>query len=183
MRHTMEDGQISVRSFRSDDATSLHGAVSESIAELAPYETWCHPGYTADEAAEYVGWWTEAREKDYAFYFAVEDAASGQLLGVSGLSAYSAEHRHAMLGYWIRTLCTGRGIATRAARLVCGAGFADLGLIRIEIEVPTGNLASQRVAEKLGAVREGVLRDKLILPAGPSDVVVYGLLAGKMSDP
>ena len=87
VRDKMEDGQILVRAFRSDDATALHSAVSESIAEVAPYETWCHSGYTADEAAEYVSWWTEAREKDYAFYYAVEDAASGQLLGVCGLSA------------------------------------------------------------------------------------------------
>jgi len=178
----MEDGQIVVRAFRLDDAAALHGAVSESIAEVAPYETWCHSGYTAGEAAEYVNWWIETREKNCAFYYAVEDAANGQLLGACGLSGYSAEHRHAMLGYWIRTSQTGRGIATRAARLVCDAGLLDLGLIRIDIEVPTSNVASQRVAEKLGATREGVLRNKLILPAGPSDVVAYGLLAGEMSD-
>jgi ribosomal-protein-serine acetyltransferase len=183
VRDRMEDGQIAVRAFRSDDAAPLHRAVGESITEVAPYETWCHSGYTADEAADYVGWWIDARERNRAFYYAVEEAASGQLLGACGLSDYSAEHRHAMLGYWIRTSRTGRGIATRAARLICTAGFADLGLIRIEIEVPTSNPASQRVAESLGAAREGVLRNKLILPAGPSDVVVYGLLAGEMCDP
>ena len=177
MRERLEAENVVVRSFGPKDAEPLHAAVCESVDEVAPYETWCHHGYTADEAAAYVGWWIEARREKTAFYYAVEDARTGQLLGACGLSAYSAEHRHAMLGYWVRSSRTGEGIATRAASLVCRAGFEGLGLIRISVMVPTENRGSQRVAEKLGAVREGVLRCELILPAGPSDVIVYGLLS------
>jgi ribosomal-protein-serine acetyltransferase len=181
MRERIEDGNLVVRAFGSDDVSALHGAVCKSIDEVAPYETWCHAGYTLEEAVEYVGWWIDAREKGMAFYYAVEDAPSGLLLGAAGLSAYSSEHKHAMLGYWIRSSWTRRGIATRAASLVCRAGFEDLGLIRISIMVPSSNRASRRVAEKLGATREGVLRHELVLPAGPADVIAYGLLPEELS--
>jgi RimJ/RimL family protein N-acetyltransferase len=124
----------------------------------------------------------KARERRVAFYYAVEDAASSRLLGSCGVSDYVSEHRHAMLGYWVRTSQTRRGIATRAARLVASAAFADLDLLRVSIGVPVANAPSHRVVEKLGAVREGVLRQELVLPSGPSDVVLYSLLPGELRE-
>jgi ribosomal-protein-serine acetyltransferase len=181
VRNPMDDGDVVVRSFRTDDVRALHDAVSESIDDVAPYETWCHAGYAEEEAAEYVGWWIDARTRGIAFYYAVEDARTGLLLGAAGLSDYSSEHKHAMLGYWIRSSRTRQGIGTHAAALVCRAGFEDLGLIRIGIMVPASNRASRRVAEKLGAIQEGVLRRKLVLPAGPADVIAYGLLPEELA--
>jgi len=180
MKERYAADHVIVRSFRPADAEHLHAAVRESIDEVAPYETWCHAGYTLDEASEYVDWWIEARERRMAYYYVVEDKKSEHFLGVCGLSDYSTEHRHAMLGYWIRTSWTGRGVATQAARRVCEAGFSDLDLIRISIMVPIGNPASGRVARKLGATQEGLLRSELILPAGPTNVIAYGLLAGEL---
>jgi RimJ/RimL family protein N-acetyltransferase len=69
----------------------------------------------------------------------------------------------ANLGYWVRTSETGRGIASKATRLVAQFGFAELGLQRIEILAAVGNVASQRVAEKAGAVRECVARKRLLI--------------------
>ena len=175
MRVSHETKTLRIRAYRSEDVQALYDAVSESISEVAPYETWCHEGYTLDEASEYANWWIKAREQGFAFYYAVEDATTGEFLGSCGLSGYSAEHRHASLGYWIRTTATRRGIATAAARLVAQAGFEDLGLIRIEVMAPVSNAASLRVAEKLGCTREGTLRSKLILPYGAVDVAVFGL--------
>jgi len=42
--------------------------------------------------------------------------------------------------------------------------------------IAVGNSRSQRVAEKIGATREGVLRSRLVLPSGPSDAVMYSLV-------
>ena len=175
MRVSHQTKDLRIRAYRPEDVKPLYDAVCESICEVAPYETWCHEGYTMEEASEYANWWIKAREQDFAFYYAVEDAVTGDFLGSCGLSGVSAEHRHASLGYWIRTSATGSGIATAAARLVAEAGFEDLGLIRIEIMVPVSNGASLRVAEKLGGIREGTLRSKLILPSGAADVAVFGL--------
>ena len=182
MRSEMMSDCIRVRAFRGADVQPLHEAVCESIAEVAPYETWCHPGYSLDEAREYVEWWIKARERRAAFYYVVEDVASSRLLGVCGVSDHSSEHRHAMLGYWVRTSETGKGVATTAARLVVAAAFADLSLLRVSIGVPVANAASHRVVAKLGAVREGVLRQELVLPSGPSDVVLYSLLPGELRE-
>lgn len=176
MRDRLSGELVTVRAYREQDIDALFAAVSESIPDVARYETWCHPGFARSEAAEYVQWWRKSWLARSAFYFAVEDSKSGTLVGSCGLGDVCAEHRRASLGYWIRSDSTGRGFATAAARAVVRLGFEDLDLARIEVEVSVDNIASLRVAEKLGAVREGILRQRLILPAGPTDTVMFALL-------
>lgn len=180
MRTEIIGDGLRLRAFRADDVQPLHDAVSESIPEVAPFETWCHPGYSLDEAKDYVTWWIQAWERRRAFNYVIEDGASLDFLGSCGVHEVSDEHRHAMLGYWVRTSETRRGIATRAARLVAAAAFADLQFLRISIGVPVANAPSHRVAAKLGAKQEGVLRQELVLPSGPSDVVLYSILPGEL---
>ena len=93
-----------------------------------------------------------------------------------GLNFFNRVHQVANLGYWVRTSATGRGVATKAAHLVARFGFAQLGLHRIEILAAVDNIASQRVAEKVGAVREGVLRKRLLINGESLDAVMFSLL-------
>ena len=176
MRTCLTEGCVRVQAYREDHIDPLFAAVSESIPDVSRYETWCHPGFTREEAAEYVNWWRKAWEARSAFYFAVIEEETGELVGSCGLSGICEEHRRAGLGYWIRSSRTGHGFATDAARAVMRFGFEDLDLARIEVEVSVDNTASLRIAEKLGCVREGVLQQRLILPSGPTDTVMFALL-------
>ena len=81
----------------------------------------------------------------------------------------------------MRTAWTGRGVATAAARLAVRFAFEELGLIRLEITVALRNSASQRVAEKVGAVREGLLRKRLFINGQSEDALIYSLLADEWS--
>ncbi len=55
------------------------------------------------------------------------------------------------------------GIATRAVRTMAEFGFAELGLMRIEIVVAEGNVSSAGVACKAGALYEGLARNRLVV--------------------
>jgi RimJ/RimL family protein N-acetyltransferase len=96
-------------------------------------------------------------------------------------------HQFGNLGYWVRTSAAGRGVASKASRLVARFGFEELGLHRIEILAAVSNVASQRVAEKIGAAREGVLRKRLLIRGEPQDAVMFSLvpedLQSQSSDP
>ena len=75
----------------------------------------------------------------------------------------------------------GRGITTRAVRLVCRFALDELGLERLELTTDAENYASQRVAEKVGFRREGVLRSHLLHPEGyRRDSVLLSLLPGEL---
>jgi RimJ/RimL family protein N-acetyltransferase len=91
------------------------------------------------------------------------------------LNHINYQYRLANLGYWGRTSATGRGIATQAARLVAAFGIEQLTLLRAEIVVALGNKPRLWVAEKCGAKREGVLRNRLIVREKVFDAVMHSL--------
>lgn len=74
----------------------------------------------------------------------------------------------------------GQGIAPAATRLLAKWGFEAVKLIRIEIVVNTANQRSLRAAEKAGAKREGVLRNRLYLQDKAHDAVMHSLIPGEV---
>lgn len=100
-----------------------------------------------------------------------------RLLGSVALMRFAWEHARGEVGYWLAREARGGGHATRAVRLICSWGFDTLGLERVDLFAATGNLSSQRVAERAGFTQEAVLRSYLPGKQGRQDVVAYGLLA------
>jgi RimJ/RimL family protein N-acetyltransferase len=70
-------------------------------------------------------------------------------------------------------------VATRAVRLLSGWALRELRLPRVQLLADVDNVASQRVAEKAGFRREGVLRQALEIKGRRSDCVMYSLLQGE----
>jgi ribosomal-protein-serine acetyltransferase len=176
MNTELTDGVITLRPYRPEDADDLYEAVRESIPEMQPWMPWCHPDYSIEETRAWLGARPEGRERGECD-FRISDARTGAFLGGAGLNQVNTAHRRANLGYWVRTSATGRGVATRATRLVARFGFEELELARIEIVAAVSNLASQRVAEKVGAVREGVMRKGLRIREAMHDAVLTSLVA------
>jgi RimJ/RimL family protein N-acetyltransferase len=98
------------------------------------------------------------------------------MLGAASLSHIHAVYNFGNLGYWIRSSRRGNGLASRAARLAAKFGFEQLGLLRVEIVVSVGNAASLKVAEKSGAHREGILRDRMTVREQVHDAVMFSFI-------
>lgn len=79
------------------------------------------------------------------------------------------------LSYLIAKEFWGKGVVTQAARLAVEAGFQQFGLARIQAYALTTNIASQRVLEKCGFQREGLLRNFVQLRGTLVDVFIYGI--------
>jgi len=109
--------------------------------------------------------------------FAIVDADDDEhLLGSISLMRIAWEHARGEVGYWLAREARGKGHATRAVKLICTWGFETLSLERIDLFAATGNPASQRVAERAGFTREGVLRSFMRAKEGHLDMVAFGLL-------
>lgn len=167
---------VTGRRYRPEDITVLFAAARESIAQIYPWMEWCHPGYAVEDSTGWVMSREEAWDRGTDYSFAICDAATGAFLGGVGLNQINRLHRFANLGYWVRTSCTGRGIAAAATRLTARFAFEDRGLYRVEIVASVHNVRSQRVAEKAGAMREGMLRNRLLLHGEPHDAVMFSLI-------
>jgi ribosomal-protein-serine acetyltransferase len=164
-----------IRLYQPDYAEQLHAAAVESISEVYPWMAWCHERYSLEEARQWVALQVDNAKAGKAYEFAIFDEG-GCFLGGCGINQINQMNRFANLGYWIRTSAMGRGIAPAIVRRVTEYAFKETDLIRLEIVCAARNRRSQRVAEKAGAVREAVLRNRLMLSSGPSDAVMYSLL-------
>jgi len=164
-----------IRPYEATDAEALWQAARESVAEVFPWLPWCHPAYSMAEAVEWVTSRARLAAEGHEFAFAIT-GSDGRLLGGCGLNQINRVHRFGNLGYWVRTSATGRGVAGESARLMAEFAFRNTELVRLEIVCAVENRRSQRVAERTGAVREGVLRNRLQLHGKAVDAVMYGLI-------
>jgi RimJ/RimL family protein N-acetyltransferase len=105
---------------------------------------------------------------------------AGSVVGAIGLMVN--EHR-GTIGYWVAAGARRQGICSRALRVLSRFAFADLELRRLELLTDPDNIASQRVAEKVGFQREGTLRAYLAHRDGRfRDGVMFSLLPGELRE-
>ncbi len=100
----------------------------------------------------------------------------GEICGVISLDSFDPANRSSEIGYWLREDCQGRGLATRAAASLIEYAFSVLGLNRLAIRAATENHRSRAVAERLGFVEEGILREAAQRDHHFVDLALYALL-------
>jgi ribosomal-protein-alanine N-acetyltransferase len=98
--------------------------------------------------------------------------------GVGGINIrFSSESRIGELGYSIARAWWGRGLAAEAARAVIGQAFdAYPDLVRVRAMADARNVRSHRVLEKVGMVREGLLRQNRLVRGELVDEIWFGVL-------
>ena len=167
------DGVVTLRRWRSDDAADVARACTDPetarwLPVPVPYDLAAGQGYVDGIVPSQ---WADGTVANVG----VADAVSGELLGAIGLTLRDGLGE---VGYWTAPWARGRGVATRAAALHTSWALEVLGLPRVELLTDVDNLASQRVAERAGFVREGVARAIRPRPRGEerADMVVFSRL-------
>jgi RimJ/RimL family protein N-acetyltransferase len=170
---TLHTARLRLRPVTSADVDALFAL--HSSAYVLRY--WDAPPWSERARAErFVAACRRMAEDGSGARLAVDRGADGAFIGWCGLSRWSPDHRSAALTYCLSDAAWGRGYATEAARALLLLAFDALDLNRVQAETDTRNLASARVLEKLGFLREGTLREDCIVNGEVSDSWVYGLL-------
>lgn len=166
---------LRLRPYREGDAPALYAAVRESIETVGRWMPWCNADYRERDAEDWIGICAAGWRSGDHYSFGVFDDG-GAFLGGCGLNQRNRLHNFMNMGYWVRASRQRNGIASRATALVAAFGIGQLGFGRIEIVIEPGNIASRRVAERIGAQFEGIARNRIITRAGPADAAVYSLI-------
>jgi RimJ/RimL family protein N-acetyltransferase len=168
----LRDGELELRPWREEDAPAVYEACQDP--EIQHWTPVIPRPYTMEHALAFVRGEATPGQRQFAV---VHD---GRAVGSIGLSVNETS-RNGHIGYWCAPSARGGGVTTRALRLLCRHGFDDLRLERLELITDPDNHASQRVAEKVGFRREGVLRSHLVHPDGRRrDSVMFSLLPGEL---
>jgi RimJ/RimL family protein N-acetyltransferase len=153
----LTDGVVALRPWTNDDVEAIAAACAED--EIARWLDQIPQPYTEDDARFYVAAAREGWRSGTEFNFAIVDAETAEVLGSIGVRRLGGlDEGTAETGYWVKRETRGRGIATRALRLVSRWALHEAAVERLQLRADTENIPSQRVAEQAGFVREGVLR-------------------------
>ena len=167
----LQDDLIELRPWLDEDVPAIVAACNDP--ETSRWTTVPSP-YSEEDARA----WLERCETAWdegAAPLAVIDRDSGQVAAAITLWLHG---RVGELGYWTAPEFRGRGYIPRAVRLLCRWAFDELEVPRMQLGTFPGNTASERVAEKCGFTREGLLRAWLEQRGVRRDVTMWSLLPG-----
>lgn len=169
--------RIRLRRFRANDAPWV--AVACNRPEMARFVPVLPSPYTDEDASRFVAYAEQAWDGGGSAPFAIE-SVEGDPVGAVEVHLSVTDRGLAGVGYWLRPEGRGRGAATDAVKLVSEWAFRDLAIERMSLITDPENLPSQRVAERVGFRREGVLRAWHPTPQGRRDSVMFSLLPGDL---
>ena len=156
------------------DSTGLHEAYGDGEA----MRFWdLPPSRNRAETAVRIGW-SLAASADWHAAWAIVRRADGRVLGLVNYHHREAWHRRLEIGYILARAHWRQGFMGEALPVFLDHCFGALATHRVEAMIEPGNIASLRLAEKLGFRREGgQLRDRLYVAGHYRSLLVYGLLA------
>jgi RimJ/RimL family protein N-acetyltransferase len=158
------------------DAQSIFDAIDRDRARLANFLPWPPAIKIVQDEADYIAYthelWEQHRFFDYSLFY----KPAGAFIGSVGVMNINWPNAAAELGYWIIGDYEGRGLVSEAVSAIAAYLF-DSDFFRIEVRCTEGNLRSCQVAERLGFVREGVLRGNIMEHGLRRNTIVYSKLA------
>lgn len=172
MTSTFPDISIStdrlvLRPFEEADVPALTAMMND---ELVAAWTAIPQPYTEDAAR---AWALESapaeRVSGHGIDFAITEFLTQRLVGVAQLRHTDWRIRSSELSYVVASWARGEGYASEASLAVAHWLFDDQKFERIELRTAAGNTASQQVAQKIGCISEGVLRNAFIARSRTED--------------
>lgn len=164
---------MTLRQWRESDAPAVAAICQDP--EIPRWTNVPSP-YTEADAREFIRETLGGERAEMAR--AIVDSHDDRLLGAIGLRLPAPGVGE--VGYWLAASARGRGAATRAVRLMCAWAFRQFSLARIQLHTLPGNEASERVAERAGFTREGVLRSFTEMKGRRVDITMFSLLPGEL---
>lgn len=167
----LTDGVVVVRLPRDNDAAAVveHSQHLDLQATYwLPVPVPCSPEDAQDRIREFKAGFSG----HFGFTLVISTPTNDDaFLGIIMLGLHSAEIGE--VSYGVAPDYRNQGLATRALKLMTGWACSNLALMRIALRIGVPNLASQRVAEKAGFVREGIVRTRVPSTGKEYDDVVY----------
>ncbi|WP_321800351.1 GNAT family N-acetyltransferase [Burkholderia sp. BCC1988] len=171
---TLHTSRLVLRPLRDTDAHAFFDLWSDAqamrYASFAPLTDW-------RQAAERVALNLATTASGQDLVCVLEARDTGDVLGECVLFHAHEQCRRAEIGFSLRRRYWRGGYMREAASAVIDHAFGTLRLNRIEADIDPRNVASAALLERIGFVREGVLRERWIVGDEVSDSALYGLLA------
>jgi ribosomal-protein-alanine N-acetyltransferase len=165
--------RLRLRAPREQDAAAMLSIYADpAVCRYLPWGAWASIDVARERTVRYV----EGMAAGDMVQLLILRASDDAVLGDCTLFHLDAQCRRAEVGYSLAKAAWGQGIVQEAVGALLRFGFDTMELNRVEADIDPRNAASARSLERLGFVREGLLRERWIVEGEVSDSALYGLL-------
>jgi [ribosomal protein S5]-alanine N-acetyltransferase len=167
----LQTGRLRLREIEESDAEGLHAAYGDTEA----MRFWDFPASTdvAQTKARIRG--SLGVDRHWHGVWAIT-LGSGEFAGAINYHDREPRHRRLALGWILSPPFWHQGLMTEAAQAVLDHCFSQMNTHRVEATIEPENIASRKLATKLGFTQEASLRDWLWVSGQPRSVFLYSLL-------
>lgn len=169
----LTDEQIALRPWTRDDIPAIVRCCNDPL--VPRFIPVIPVPYTESDAEQFIARGSDPLE----LHLAIADGSGGAVLGSVGVAIKPHDAAVAEIGYWLGPEARGRGAATRALVLLSRWVLRELPIARLQLTTDVENTASQRVAERGGFAREGILRAWYDRRGARRDAVMFSLVPGE----
>ena len=169
----LETDRLILRQVTKDDANSLLKYLSDK--DVMRY-VGLEPFKSIDDALDEISWYKSMLEKRTGIRWGITLKDQGEVIGSCGFLNVVSQHYRSEIGVELSREHWGKGIASEAFEAVIRYGFEQMNLQRIEALIEPPNIPSQKLAERQGFIREGLLRSYEYTCGKFDDLYMYSLL-------
>ncbi|MDI2588825.1 GNAT family N-acetyltransferase [Psychrobacillus sp. NEAU-3TGS] len=170
---TLETNRLILRKVSIDDAKDMYTYLSDQDVVkpmgLEPFET-------VEDVWDEIKWYQSIYEKGTGIRWGITLKDSNKVIGSCGFLNRHPKHYRTEIGYELSSDYWGQGIASEALKAVSKYGFEHFQLERIEALIELTNIPSQKLVEKQGFQREGLLRHYEFANGKFEDLYMYSIL-------
>ncbi|WP_462408881.1 GNAT family N-acetyltransferase [Neobacillus sp. Marseille-QA0830] len=169
------DHEIELQLLQSHHALQLFKLVEENREHLQEWLPWVGSMTTPVQFEAIIPVWLNQFAENSGCNLGI--LYRGELAGSIGLQQVDWFNRNASIGYYLAKNAERHGVMTRSVIALLHYAFTGLGLNRIEIRCGVNNFKSRAIPERLGFVKEGIVRDGELLNGYYHDIIIYSKLA------
>ncbi|CAM3669981.1 GNAT family N-acetyltransferase [Marinicrinis lubricantis] len=175
-----KDGELELKLLQPQHAQSLFECIDGNREHIRGWLPWVDHSKSKEDSLSFI----RSSLKEFADNqsFSGGIFMSGKLVGCIGLHRIDWNNRHSSIGYWLAADEQGKGIMTRACRIVVCHAFEELELNKLCIQARISNVRSRSVPERLGFQQEGVLRQHEYHDGQYHDHVLYSILRNEWAE-
>ncbi|MCM3122801.1 GNAT family protein [Mesobacillus sp. AQ2] len=169
----LETARLVLRKVIKDDASSIFKYLSnEEVMKYYGLE----PFKSINDALDEISWYQSIHNARTGIRWGITLKEQGVVIGSCGFHNIVSKHFRSEIGFELSQELWGKGIAAEAVEAIINYGFQHMNFHRIEALIEPQNRSSQKLVEKFGFIKEGLLRDYEFTQGKFDDLYMYSLL-------
>ena len=169
----IETSRLLLREVTNEDAPDMLRYLSDNdVVKHMGLE----PFQSVEDALDEISWYQSIYKDGSGIRWGITLKDSGKVIGSCGFLNRNSKHFRTEIGFELSKQHWGKGIASEALEAVIKFGFDHYSFERIEALIVPANVPSQKLVERQGFIREGLLRHYEFTCGKFDDLYMYSIL-------